>query len=76
MRDIIAVIFLLLIIASCNKSEYCAKCRLYIYEFDGQGNFRKDTIFEREYCGSEYIDTYTRIELTDGWIRTIQKECN
>lgn len=74
MRFIIYI--LILFSLACNKSENCATCRLYIYEFDGLGNFRKDTIFEKDFCGSEYVTTYTRIDLPDGWTRTIQKECN
>lgn len=76
MRDIIMGIFLLLIIASCNKPDTCLPCRIYSYEYNSHGNTKSDTSYLEINCDEKYLTKFWEEDLKNGWIKVIQKECN
>lgn len=76
MKNIILWIFLLLIISGCYKpSGICGTCRVYVYEYNDSGNFRKSTITEQQFCNDDYKSDLRRDTLEKGWYQMIQKEC-
>lgn len=75
---IILLISAFMWLSSCNASsdEMCGTCRVYEYEYNSNGEFRKIAApYEKLFCGDLYKSSFELDTLEDNYIRQTQIEC-
>lgn len=77
---IIALISMLLFLASCEKTDIkankCGTCRTYVYQLNIiTGNYKSNDEYQSQFCGDDYQNKLTTIWLDSIWVLQIQKDC-